>query len=293
MEKTITGRVIEMAAEKKLKIGAMLFQNDEHPYFGKLKEGIDDKLKEGGAEGYYLECGFTIDSQVKVLDELIKKKCDAIIIAPSCDQRVIEKVNEAADKGIFIITVDSDLPESKRSCFVGVNPYQTGEIAAGIIGRLSEKKAEVCVVAGNRNFNSHKERARGFREYLEKHFPGITVDAVVYCEDDDYKCYEEVQNVLAAFPMIRGLAFVAGGIYGGCKALYQLTTSMDFNVVTIGEIATTRDFMEKGVIDMTIVSNPYPIGRTAASMALRLLKGESVDEFNYMENAVKTKECLL
>ena len=282
-----------MAAEKKIKIGTMLFKNDEHPYFKKIKEGIEDKLIDVGAEGCFLECGFTIDSQVEALTELIKKKCDAIVISPSCDQRIIDKVNEACDKGIFTVTVDADLPGSKRSSFVGVNPYQTGEIAAGIIGRLSEKKAEVCVVAGNRNFDSHKERTRGFREYLEKHFPGITIDAVVYCEDDDYKCYEEVQNVLATFPMIRGLAFVAGGIYGGCKALYQLTTSMDFNVVTIGEIATTRDFMEKGVIDMTIVSNPYPIGRTAASVALRLLKGESVDEFNYMENAVKTKECLL
>lgn len=282
-----------MAAEKKIKVGTMLFKNDEHPYFKKLKSGIEDKIRDAGAEGIFHECGFTIDSQVEALDELIKKKCDAMIISPSEDHRVIEKVDEAAGKGIKIVTVDADLPTSHRSCFVGVNPYQTGEIAAGIIGRLSEKKSEVCVVSGNRNFNSHKERTRGFREYLEKHFPGITVDAVIYCEDDDYKCYEEVQNVLAAFPMIRGLAFIAGGIYGGCKALYQLTTSMDFNVVTIGEIDSTRDFMEKGVIDMTIVSNPYPIGRTAASAVLRLLKGEEVEEFIYMENAVKTKECLL
>ena len=282
-----------MAAEKKLKIGTMLFKNDEHPYFRKLRDGIESKIIEAGAEGVFLECGFTIDSQVKALDELIKKKCDAIVISPSEDPRIIEKVDEASDKGIYTVTVDADLPDSKRTCFVGVNPYQTGEIAAGIIGRLMEKKSEVCIVSGNRNFNSHKERTRGFREYLEKHFPGITVDAVIYCEDDDYKCYEEVQNVLATFPMIRGLAFIAGGIYGGCKALHQLTTSMDFNVVTIGEIDSTRDFMEKGVIDMTIVSNPFPIGRTAASAALRLLKGEKVEKFLYMENAVKTKECLL
>ena len=282
-----------MAAEKKPKIGMMLFKNDEHPYFRKLKKGVDDKLRDADAEGVFLECAFTVDSQIKALDELIKKKCDALIISPTEHEEVIKKVNEAASKGIYIVTVDADLPTSKRSCFVGVNPYQTGEIAAGIIGRLSEKKSEVCVVSGNRNFNAHKERTRGFKEYLEKHFPGITVDAVVYCEDDDYKCYEEVQNVLATFPMIRGLAFIAGGIYGGCKALYQLTTSMDFNVVTIGEIDSTRDFMEKGVIEMTIVSNPYPIGRTAASAALRLIKGEKTDEFIYMENAVKTKECLL
>ena len=60
-----------MAAEKKLKIGTMLFKNDEHPYFKKLKSGIEDKIHDAVAEGIFLECGFTIDSQVKALDELI------------------------------------------------------------------------------------------------------------------------------------------------------------------------------------------------------------------------------
>ena len=111
-----------MAAEKKIKVGTMLFKNDEHPYFKKLKNGIEDKLRDAGAEGIFHECGFTIDSQVEALDELIKKKCDAMIISPSEDHRVIEKVDEAAGKGIKIVTVDADLPTSPRHSFRTVSP---------------------------------------------------------------------------------------------------------------------------------------------------------------------------
>lgn len=286
MAKTGTG--------SKPKIGAVSFDLD-HPFFGEVKEGMAEEADRLGTGLAYRSCSFSVKSQLDAIDEIVSSEdIDLLLLTASNDPAIVKKIAELDKKGIPVVTVHSDIPDSKRKAYVGANSYKSGTIAAGLMGRMvpADKALEVGVVTGDPVVFAHNERLRGFREYLATNFPKITIDAVVASEDDDYRCYEDVQKMIADFPMIRGLFFTAGGVYGGCKALWQLTTRMKFHVITMAEVPSTLDFMKKGVIDMTVVEDAEKQGRVAIRVACELLNGQKVEDRILTKNAIRTKECL-
>lgn len=276
------------------KIGAAVFDFDQ-PFFSEMREGMEDEASRLGLGFTYRSTNFSIKSQLDAIDDILKKDhVDLMILAASNDPAIIKKIAELEKKGIPVICLHSDIPDSARRTYVGADSYKSGTIAAGLLGRMfdPDKAAEVGVITGDPNVFAHCERVRGFKEYMASNFPKISVDAVIASEDDDYRCYEDVQKMIADFPMIRGLYFTAGGHYGGCKALFQLTTRMKFNVVTMTEVPSTLDFMKKGVIDMTIVEDAEKQGRIAIRVAREILDGKDVEDRYLTKNAIKSKECL-
>ncbi|MEE3481458.1 MAG: substrate-binding domain-containing protein [Lachnospiraceae bacterium] len=282
------------ATAKTRKIGAVSFDLD-HPFFGEMKDGMEDEAERLGVSLAYRACDFSVKSQLDAVDDIVKaEKIELLLLTASNDPAIVKKIAELDKKGIPVVTVHSDIPDSKRKAYVGADSYKSGTIAAGLMGRMAppDKSLEVGIVTGDPHVFAHNERMRGFKEYLALNFPKITVDAIVASEDDDYRCYEDVQKMIADFPMIRGLFFTAGGVYGGCKALFQLTTRMKFHVITMAEVPSTLDFMKKGVIDMTVVEDAEKQGRVAIRVASEVLSGQEVDERILTKNAIRTKECL-
>lgn len=275
------------------KIGVAIFDFDA-PFFGEMRAGLEDEAARNGLAITYRSTTFSIKSQLDAIEDIQKEGVDLLILAASNDSAIIKKIAELDKRGIPTICLHSDIPGSARRAYVGADSYKSGTIAAGLLGRMvpQGKQMEVGVITGDPNVFAHTERVRGFKEYMATNFPKITVDAVIASEDDDYRCYEDVQKMIADFPMIRGLYFTAGGHYGGCKALWQLTTRMKFNVITMTEVPSTLDFMKKGVIDMTIIEDADKQGRIAARVAREILDGKPVEDRYLTKNALKSKECL-
>ena len=282
------------ATAKKRKIGAVSFDLD-HPFFGEMKDGMEDEAERLGASLAYRACDFGVKSQLDAIDDIVNSEgIDLLLLAASNDPAIVKKIAELGKKGIPVVTVHSDIPGSNRKAYVGADSYKSGTIAAGLMGRMATpgKSFEVGIITGDSHVFAHNERMRGFQDYLSAKFPKVTVDAVVASEDDDYRCYEDVQKMIADFPMIRGLFFTAGGVYGGCKALWQLTTRMKFHVITMAEVPSTLDFMKKGVIDMTVIEDAEKQGRVAIRVACELLAGDKIPERILTKNSIRTKECL-
>ena len=73
-----------------------------------------------------------------------------------------------AEQGIPCITFNSDLPNSRRLCFVGQNYAQSGRIAAELLSKCVPKNARVLAMAGNLEYDGHRTRLDGFCEHLKK-----------------------------------------------------------------------------------------------------------------------------
>lgn len=275
------------------KVGLIVMDVD-HAYFHEMQKGLEATLEKAGIPYEMILVTFDAVTHVEALKKLAASGCSLIVATLANEPSVIREIAGLKAKGIPVIALHSDVPTSERIAYIGADSYKTGTIAAGVIGRLfsGESRAEIAIITGNEQFYAHTERVRGAKDYLQKSFRNIVIDAVAAVADNDYRCYEDIQKLLAEFPGIKGFIFTAGGVYGGCKALFQLTTRMKFNVVTFAEIPTTLDFMEKGVIDMTIVEDGEKQGIYAAELAEKVLAGEEIPEFNYLASTLKTKECL-
>src|SRR3981081_2041236 len=144
--------------------------------------------------------------QVPVLDAIIGRKPDAILIAPTDKVQLVEALKKAADAGIPIITVDT---------FIGDGHYQTGsgdadfplsyiasdnilggEIAARALAKSIGDKGKVYVSNVKPGISTTDQREQGFKDEMKKH-PNVTVLETQYNGDDANKAASQLTSVLS------------------------------------------------------------------------------------------------
>ena len=70
------------------------------------------------------EAGVT--AQIQVVENLISLGYDGMTVAASDAEGLTPTLNAAADAGIFVLTMDTDCPDSKRAAFVGTHNERFG-----------------------------------------------------------------------------------------------------------------------------------------------------------------------
>lgn len=63
---------------------------------------------------------------------------NGIVLSPYNDPLIAGKINELSEKGIPVITTNTDIENSARLAYVGCNFYRSGETAAGLMHLMSD-----------------------------------------------------------------------------------------------------------------------------------------------------------
>ena len=95
------------------------------------------------------------------LDGLSGRQTDcAVVVAPD-DPPVAKAIDNAARRGVAIITLVSDLPNSARRHFIGIDNQAAGRSAASLLGRFCPA-GKIGIIAGSLALRDHRERFEGF-----------------------------------------------------------------------------------------------------------------------------------
>lgn len=287
----------EFALKKAVKVGVLLY-GEGAEFFDDMKRGFQDRYEE---LQHSLDLTIIpkqtkaqVDCQLKALKALEKENITGLVISPVNDDRIRERIDRFVDAGIPVLCINNDLPESKRFAFVGCDNYKSGETAGGLMGLFTGGKAEVAVINGTPGVKGLEERIHGFKNACEKNYPGIHIEVMEDCFSDDYKTYETVQRVLLENPGITAFYFTSGGTYGGCKAIYQLTQRYPFTILTYEMTASTKEFLEKGIITASICQDPYHQGVEALNAITKKIffDVEPRKEVSHADIYIKIKESL-
>ncbi|HZC34944.1 MAG TPA: ABC transporter substrate-binding protein [Chthoniobacterales bacterium] len=224
--------------------------------------------------------------QVPVLNAIIGRKPDAILIAPTDKGQLVGPLKKAADSGIPVITVDT---------FIGDGRYQTGsgdadfplsyiasdnilggEIAAKALAKAIGDKGKVYVSNVKPNISTTDQREQGFKQEMKKH-PNITVLETQFNDDDANKAASQFQSVYARTPDLAGVfganLFSATGAANGVK---QANAKGKIKVVAFDAPTSMIDDIKAGNIDIAIAQHPAEIGFYGVVTAYAHLTGQSV-----------------
>src|SRR6202043_173005 len=169
-------------------------------------------------------------TQVPVLNAIIGRKPDAILIGPTDKGQLVGPLKKAVDSGIPVITVDT---------FIGDGHYQTGsgdadfplsyiasdnilggEIAAKALAKAIGDKGKVYVSNVKPNISTTDQREQGFKQEMKKH-PDITVLETQFNDDDANKAASQFQAMYARNSDLTGVfganLFSAMGAANGVK----------------------------------------------------------------------------
>ena len=185
------------------------------------------------------------------------KRCDGIAVMALEHPAVREAVSELAERGLPVITLISDLSNSPRVAYIGLDNRAAGRTAGYLIGRfIGARSAKVALIAGSLSYRAHEEREAGFLHVIDEMFDKLEVVGLREGQDDAEQNYRQTCALLEQHPDLAGIYNIGGASDGVARALKQ--ARQDQKVVFIGHGLTpdTRALLIDGSMDAVITQSP-------------------------------------
>ncbi len=195
--------------------------------------------------------GVDAQQQLDVIDELLEAGVQGIALSPAEDERVRARIQELSER-MPVVTFNSDLPDSGRLCYVGVDNFACGRMSAGLMDLLLAGQGEVLLVAGQENNWSHQQRVDGFQAEAAANFPGLSLLSPQTCGDDQQLAHDIVCRAVQEHPSLRGVYVSVNGQLGACDALRELGLQGKVHLICHDLIPANTENVRRGLIDFLI-----------------------------------------
>lgn len=252
---------------------------------------VEDGAKVAGAKAdvaveYKGPAQANVEEHISAIDTAIATKVDGIITQGTVNPEMTAVINEAIQKGIPVITLDSDDPDSRRTAYIGTNNFKAGYQAGEALIKATHGEAEVGVVTGNFSSTNEKQRVAGFEEAVSK-APDVHIVDVEESYITRVQAAEKTYNMLIKYPKINAF-FGTSALDGtGISAIIgQLDRKKDTYIIAFDALKETQTLIKKGSIDATVSQEPYQMGYQSVMMMLDILKGKQVKPLNYTDSQI-------
>ncbi len=161
-------------------------------------------------------------------------------------------INKAVESGIPVVTVDADLPKSKRVAFVGTGNFNAGRQGGLKLAELIGHKGQVALLTktGQSNLN---ERIDGYKAALAQ-FPDISIVQVANTDSDPVKATQVASLLMQRYPDLAGIGCVeAVGGGGAATAAREADRVGKVKIVAMDRGSAVLKQIENGVIQATVV----------------------------------------
>ncbi len=174
--------------------------------------------------------------------------------------------------GIPMVTLVSDLPDSSRDHYAGIDNIAAGRTAGSLLGRfLSGRDSTVAVLAGSMLVRDHRERLEGFSAAVGEAFPSIHILPVLEGRDDPALAETMISDALRRNGDIAGIYSLGAGNRGMIRAIQKAGIARRPIVIAHELTASTRSALADGVIDAVLNQDA---GHEVRS-AIRVLKAKA------------------
>lgn len=196
--------------------------------------------------------------QAQRIQQAVNDGADAILISCSDAGKVTGAINDAVDRGVAVMTFDSDAPQSKRFAFFGVNDLRTGQAVMAELAKMMNGRGAVAVLAGNQNAPNLQQRVVGVQQEARSH-PGIRVVGVFNHIETPQDAAAEMIRVNNAYPDLQGWALVGGW------PLFTRTLLTDLDparvkVVAVDALPAQLAYVERGIAPVLLAQPVYEWG---------------------------------
>jgi len=244
---------------------AMIAKSSTNPVFLAARTGAEAAAKELSAKtGKDIRVNWLTppqeDGQVQAqrIQQAVNDGADAILISCSDAGKVTGAINDAVNRGVPVMTFDSDAPESKRFAYYGVDDVKTGHLVMAELAKLMNGKGKIGILAGNQNAPNLQHRVQGVKEEAAK-TPGIQIIGTFNHVETPQDAAAEVVRVGNAYPDIQGWAMIGGW------ALFtpSLVNDLDpkkIKIASVDALGPELVYVDKGVAPVLLAQSVYQWG---------------------------------
>jgi ribose transport system substrate-binding protein len=220
-------------------------------YFYDHKMGMEMVGKELGVRTEYVgPADYDMNAMVAAFEQAIAKKPQGLVIV-GFEPSLNAIVDKAVGLGIPVVTVDADLPGSKRLAFVGTGNFNAGVVGGTKLATLIGGKGKVAIMTKPGQSNL-EERIAGYKSALAK-FKDIELVQIADTQSDPTVAAQAAASLLLKFPDLAGFGCVeAAGGAGAATAVREAKKAGKVKIVSMDRGNEILDAIKEGVISASV-----------------------------------------
>ena len=257
---------------------AMMPKSKGNAYFIACRKGAEEAAKELNVN--LLWDGPTDPDPAKqneIVDTWITRGVDVIAVAVENRDGISTVLRKAKQKGIKVVTWDSDAAGDSRHFFVNqATPQGIGSTLMDRAARVMGDSGEFAVIMASLTAANQNEWLKYVDARQAEKYPGLKKVAVRPCDDLQAKAFDEANTLLNAYPNLKLILCLCSPAVPGAAEAVKQSGRQNVKVVGLGLPNENKRYVHAGITDTVVLWNTMDLGyltvHTAAALASGTLK---------------------
>ena len=256
-------------------------------YFAATEKGAKEAVAELKGKGVAIDFLYTgpsvanTDEEIRMIDDLVAQKPDAIIIAANHADALVPVVTKAKTSGIKVITYDGDVADpTARQWFVNQGTFTlVGAALVDVVAEQAGASARFAVVSTDPGAFSQNSWIAAMKAQMQAKYPKMQLVDIRYGLGKPAESFSMAEDLINKF---RGQldAIVAPTVVALPKVAEAVEqTGLTGKIVVTG-LSTPNDmkeFVKRGTVKTVVLWNPVDLGYLAVYVAQASLAGTLKD----------------
>ncbi|GBU09663.1 D-ribose transporter subunit RbsB [Gammaproteobacteria bacterium] len=275
---------------KTANIGVSMVEFDT--YLNVVRAEMTSVAKENNAKIQFEDAKSDVGKQLEHIENFINQKVDIIIIVPVDTQglaSILSRV-KAANIPLIIVNRYPEVALPENVYYVGSKEIEAGRMQMEYIAQKLNGKGNVAILLGDLASEATRSRTQGVEEIAAK-YPDIKIVDKQTAKFFRKEAMDVVSDWLLAGREINAIA--ANNDEMAIGASLAITQSGAHKDIIIGGIDATADaiaYLQRNLLSVTIFQDGKGQGSGAINIALKVLKGETVDKETWLPFKLVTPE---
>lgn len=269
-----------------------LITNDQFdPFYMTMNAGAQDEAKRLGVKvKWSAPATPDLPSQTAVLQSVLARKPDAIIMSAVDGRGMAAPVRQATSQGIPVITLDSDVNDkTARLAYIGSNNEEAGKVAAETMAKLLGGKGNVAYEGYVPGIQSVDSREAGWKKAL----PGLGLKQVgaTYDKGDLKDVAANVNGLLRRHGDLQGIfASWTNPVIGSANALQNAGKAGKVKLVGLDAAPDEVALLRRGIVSALVVQKVYSMGQIGVQEIVNYLQTKQKPADKLLDFVVATKD---
>ncbi|TDT95370.1 monosaccharide ABC transporter substrate-binding protein (CUT2 family) [Streptomyces sp. 846.5] len=254
-----------LAGKDLSKLDEAMVVNVAVDYWNAGKVGFNKGLSDLGIKGtFQAPANGRLDQQLSIIQTLRGQGITGFTVSAIDPTAIKAPIASANSAGIPVVAIDSPLPaEDGSALYLGSLNEQLGEKAGEAMKQVLNNQGEVVILTGSLTASNSLERIAGFKKALEG--SNIKITQTLNDATDASKALSNASTSFQTDPNVKGLygVYSYDGPAAG-QAVQSAGKTGAIKVIASDSDAQTLKFIQSGVVQATVLQQPYQQGYTGA-----------------------------
>jgi ribose transport system substrate-binding protein len=216
------------------------------------------------------------EEQQELLLKLLKETPDVLVVSPTYAPMIIPVLEEFVHESIPVLLLDTDDPWEGKKAYVGTDNNELGRKAGALLASQLQPGDKVAIIGGDLDIPVSGGRMKGAKLSLEAVQINVAIEKVNISNESE-AIIAAMEDTLKEHPDIKGVMATNDTI--ALQVIKVLERhGLSIPVTGADGIIEMIELIEEGVIPGTVAQNPFDMGYLSVEAALKVSRGETVEE---------------